>query len=71
MQYVISHADFLLSVFENFTAEERPPEWMWPFDDLMGDELDKISKERLTKFDSKAGQEDDSDLPKNELLQFG
>ncbi len=36
-------------MFENFTSEERPSEWMWPFGDLMNSHFDQVAADRKEK----------------------
>lgn len=31
----ISHANKVLDWHENLSSDDIPPEWMWPFDDLL------------------------------------
>lgn len=61
---VISHADFILSLLENYSSEEMPPEWMWAFPEPMSRHLKEMSEKRKAKY---SGSEE-SNMSRNELL---
>ena len=49
--YALTHAFRILSWQENLLEEERPPEWMWPFEDeleIWFEEVDRARKEKYS-----------------------
>ena len=50
---------------ENLLAEEIPPDWMWPFDDLLADWFDEVKAKRDEKYGT-ASNEESVPLAKNE-----
>lgn len=46
---------------ENLDSEEMPPEWLWPFDDEVGEWLEDVMAARKKKYSS--GGSDDEEVP--------
>lgn len=46
----IDHADMILSLQEDLSSKEMPPEWMWPLSWEMNRWLARIAAERRKRF---------------------
>lgn len=44
----ISHANKILTWYENMPEDDIPPEWMWAFDDLLNEWFDDLKASRGT-----------------------
>ena len=58
--FVLTHALRVLSWQENLLEEERPPEWMWSFEDeleIWFEEVDRARKEKYETGTDRNGDE--------------
>lgn len=62
----INHANLVLSWKENLISDEMPPEWMWPFGDLLNEWFEEVAFAREQKY---GGSGDDyAEMDRNALL---
>ena len=59
--FVLSHSLRVLSWQENLMDDERPPEWMWGFEDELEIWFEEVDRARKEKY--KSGSSDDDELP--------
>lgn len=55
----IDHADMILSLQEDLSGKEMPPEWMWPLHWEMNRWLKKVAADRRRKYNI---EDDDDEL---------
>lgn len=63
-----AHASTICSWFENLPKEEVPPQWIWPFDDLVSEWFKTVEKAREKKFNNADNDSnwEETDLDENE-----
>lgn len=52
----VAHADSIVSLQENLSGKEMPPQWMWPLPWEMERHMDQIAADRKEKY---GGSDDD------------
>lgn len=56
----IQHAQRVCDWMENLSSEERPPAWMWPFEEELEIWFDEVDKERKERYESHSQPNDES-----------
>lgn len=67
---VLNHALFIISLQENFSAEEMPPRWMWHLDWEIDTHLKLIRSKREAKYGGGGAEEEEPEIYESENVLF-